>query len=84
MHVWIHQSPVPLSPYHGGRVAGTACAVRGSATQTGLKSVSEKRKNYKWRTKGPEPFSSSVGGNSDSRHTPVGATSESRLSNQSG
>ena len=33
---------------------------------------------------GPEPFSSSVGGNSDSRQTPVGATSESHLSNQSG
>ena len=30
-----------------------------------------------------EAFSSSVGGNSDSRQTPVGAT-KSRLSNQSG
>ena len=32
----------------------------------------------------PGSFSSSVGGNSDSRQTPIGATSDSRFSNQSG
>ena len=33
-------SSSPLSPSYGGRVAETACTVRGSVTQTGLDSVS--------------------------------------------
>ena len=39
-------SPSLLSPYHGERVAGTACAVRGSATQTGLDNVPQTTQNY--------------------------------------
>ena len=36
--------PSPLSPYEGGRVADIPCGTLRSATQTGLKSVSDSRK----------------------------------------
>ena len=44
---WIIPVPSPLSLYEGGRVADLPCGKLRSATQTGYKSVSQKRKNYK-------------------------------------